>query len=182
MSDRVRHVRTTSPSNAARSAGGGLAPTAYRDRRVWPCLLTRRTNLIIEREAHARGRTGVESHGERRRWRDADESEKGKMRRAAHRSKASQFKKKKTALSPSQFSARLRPPSTFHRLNAMSAIAVRASAVRPVALRSAGSKSGAAPAPRVASIRSNKKSMMPVSVAAAPSFDELLAKGAEVSR
>lgn len=67
----------------------------------------------------------------------------------------------------------------------MSSIAVRASAVRPVASRSAASKAGA-PAPRVASLpfgrslassKSNKKT--PISVAATPSFDEILAKGAE---
>ena len=59
---------------------------------------------------------------------------------------------------------------------------MRASAVRPVvALRSAASKAGAAPAPRVASslpIRRTQQSM-PVIVAATPSFDELLAQGAE---
>ena len=69
----------------------------------------------------------------------------------------------------------------------MSAIAVRASAVRPVASRSAASKIGAAPAPRVALSLPLRRSMSPSKdstpsaiVAATPSFDEILAKAAEV--
>lgn len=67
------------------------------------------------------------------------------------------------------------------------AIAVRASVVRPIASRSAASKA-AAPAPRVASLpirRSRSSSLAspnsksPIAVSATPSFDELLAKGAE---
>ena len=95
-------------------------------------------------------------------------------------------KKKKTALFFLHSFVRLL--FSFLRSIVMSAIAVRASAVRPVASRSAVSKIGAAPrvAPRVAlslplrrSISSSKKSTPSAIVAATPSFDELLAKGAE---
>lgn len=100
----------------------------------------------------------------------------------AHRSLPSQFKKVLNSSLPSAFDSTL-PPSSI----AMSSIAVRASAVLPVASRSAASKARAAPAPHVASLpmrrslASSKSNKAPNStvVAATPSFDEILSKGAE---